>query len=406
LKNIAIKILVFVFIANLFYDDGDVFLVKRLIYSLFIYLAIYAVSMFYFMALTNNNLINIPAKYYQPYVVLLSLGVIINLTHDFANSGFNFVTLINNPYALISLTPILIFPVGANFTFPRKLFVLLSLVCFVFVLTWVIKLPESVPYHQGYITSHAIIPFFILSRITEKRRWLPIVFLALAIPFALVSGYRIVILKVLMFFALFISLNVFRSNKWLKSITILITIAAIYLAFNNLEFLLSFFKGLIGIKHFDSDDTRSFLYEEFFSDFRKPELIFGRGFLGTYFSDYFLELQRNLDDSGDFYQRFGIEVGFLQLVLKGGFFMYILYTLPLWYVAIKGVLWYANRKDIFYIAIYILTELLLMFFENPPYFSFQFTMIFFLAGYIYRLIHLPTAKISPPPTYHQVSYTR
>ncbi|WP_221394605.1 hypothetical protein [Dyadobacter sp. NIV53] len=166
--------------------------------------------------------------------------------------------------------------------------------------------------------------------------------------------------------------------------------SAYFFMLNNLEDVLNIFKSIIGRNDFEGADTRSFLYQELFADFKGYEFILGRGFLGTYFSDYFLMLMQNLDDTGDFYQRFGIEVGFLQLILKGGFVFYFLYTLPLWYVAIQGIFWHSEMKIPFYIGIYVLVELLLMFFENIPYFSFQFSILFLFAGFAYRIMYINT----------------
>ena len=75
---------------------------------------------------------------------------------------------------------------------------------------------------------------------------------------------------------------------------------------------------------FDTSDTRTFLYTELFRDLTPAELLYGRGFLGTYFSEYINELSPTRDDAGDFYQRFGSEVGLLQLLLKGGLVYYLL----------------------------------------------------------------------------------
>jgi hypothetical protein len=105
---------------------------------------------------------------------------------------------------------------------------------------------------------------------------------------------------------------------------------------------------------------------------------------------------------GDFYQRFTIEVGALELLLKGGAVFYFLYTIPLWYVAIKSIFRYAHLKMAFYIGIYILTELLIMFIENIPYFSFQYAILFFLAGYTYRLMYLN--KKAPGRIRHQPGF--
>ncbi len=152
----------------------------------------------------------------------------------------------------------------------------------------------------------------------------------------------------------------------------------------NLEDILSLFKNLIGVKSFDDDDTRGFLWSELFGELQGIELIIGRGFLGTYFSEYFLMILIHYNTYADHYDRFSIEVGFLELILKGGFFWYLLYIFPLLYSSLKGIFWHYENKLVFSISIFIFTELLLMYIENIPYFSFQFSLLFFLAGFSYK----------------------
>jgi len=327
-------------------------------------------------------------SFYSIFIVLYLFFILVNIFTDLTNPALNIVTLINNPQAMLSAVPVFIFSVSANNEDLSKVYNLFKAVCIIFLLTWIIPIPGRIPFYQGFIASHAIIPFFIISLIEKRRLPMAIALVGLVAVFSVFSDYRIVLLKVLVFFSFFFSLKFFKSNWFIKLIIILIGCSFIYFMLNNLADLLDFFKDFIGKKDFDSNDTRSFLYQELFEDLKKSELFLGRGFLGTYFSPYFLMLIEQSIDDGDFYQRFGVEVGFLQLVLKGGLAYYFLYTLPLWYVAIKSIFWHPDLKIAFYFGIYILTELLLMFFENIPYFSFQFSILFFLAGYAYRMIYL------------------
>ena len=392
LKDRISRILLFIFIANFFYDDGGLFLYKRIIYSGFIYLAIYEMFQFYLHTAHDHALLKMPS-YFRSYIAMFFIFIGINLVTDYLSPALNIVTMLNNPYALLATAPVFLFYIGVQSPDLKKTFDLLLIISTVFLLTWVIKLPGKIPYFQGFISSMAILPLFILSCTDKKKQLLAGLLVLIAIAFSMVSGYRIVLLRIILFFSLFFSLNTVRNTASLKLIIMLTAGVFIFLMLNNLESILDIFKGLIGKTDFDADDTRSFLYKEFFGDFKSSELILGRGFMGTYFSNYFLQLQRNLDDTGDFYQRYGIEVGFLQLLLKGGFVYYILYVLPLWYVAIKSIFGYAHQKISFYIGIFIFSELLLMFFENIPYFSFQFSILFFLAGYAYRMMVLDEQKI-------------
>ena len=67
----------------------------------------------------------------------------------------------------------------------------------------------------------------------------------------------------------------------------------------------------------DTVDTRSFLFAEIILDFELPDFIFGRGALGTYFSQYF-EIQQIYGNGGDSPIRKTAEVGYLFILLKSG----------------------------------------------------------------------------------------
>jgi hypothetical protein len=68
----------------------------------------------------------------------------------------------------------------------------------------------------------------------------------------------------------------------------------------------------------DETDNRSFLYLEMFSELNIIEVLTGRGLMGTYFSQYFLDIKyfSQVD-------RFSVEVGLLQYILKLGLIAYI-----------------------------------------------------------------------------------
>jgi hypothetical protein len=85
-------------------------------------------------------------------------------------------------------------------------------------------------------------------------------------------------------------------------------------------------------KIIEFQDSRTFLFNELFADLNFKEKIFGRGSLGTYFSP-FMEHTRDYitnylkkDWWGDAPDRITIEVGYLQMILKGGFVLFILTT--------------------------------------------------------------------------------
>ena len=386
LKSTSIRILFFIFIANFFYDDPSLYLYKRIIYSIFIYIASWELGKFYLEV--NKNNFKMPI-FFRVYLPLIFLSIIIGLVMDLNNPRLSWVTLINHPHALLTVTPIFIFALGV-YTDDKELdifFVLLLIMSAAFILTFALPFFGKVKYYQGYICANAFIPLLILSIIKKKYQFLAVTLMIVSVYFSQISGYRIIFLRLILFSSLLISLVVVQKWGILKFIIIAFTCFCMYQFLANLEDLLYLFKGIIGVKDFDDDDTRGFLYEELFGDMKSHELIFGRGYLGTYFSEYFLMLIVRLHTYGDHFERFGVEVGFLHLILKGGYYYYILYVLPILYAIIKGIFVDYTNKLIFYLSIYLLTEYLLMFIENIPYFSIQFSFIFYLSGYVIQRIH-------------------
>jgi hypothetical protein len=382
LKDISARILFLILIANFFYDDPTLYLYKRIIFSICIYYAIWEITKFYIIYNSVKGF-SMPA-FYNVYIPLILIFVLIALSMDLVNPNLKIITLLNNPYALLSVGPIFLFVVGANTDDLEPLFKVLLLSVLLFILVVLLPIFGKIKYYQGYICAYAFIPVFFFADTFKKHRILSYVLLIVGIIFSNISDYRIIALRILLFISLVIGLTICKKFGFLKLVIIVICCAGLYQFLTNLEDILYLFKDLIGVRSFDDDDTRGFLWEEVFSELKGTELIFGRGFLGTYFSEYFLMLLTRLRTYADHYDRFGVEVGFLHLILKGGFFWYLLYIIPILYSSIKGIFWHYQDKMVFYISIFLLTELLLMFIENIPYFSFQFSLIFFFAGYAIR----------------------
>ena len=102
-------------------------------------------------------------------------------------------------------------------------------------------------------------------------------------------------------------------------------------------------------------DTRTFLFVELFQDLSEYDAWVGRGALGTYFSPYFA-LTASLGLGGDSSNRIVNEVGYLQMILKGGYILVILYLLILIPAAYLGIFHSRNviaRMSGYIIVIYL-----------------------------------------------------
>jgi hypothetical protein len=91
-------------------------------------------------------------------------------------------------------------------------------------------------------------------------------------------------------------------------------------------------------------DSRSFLFNELFTELGKTsDLWFGRGSLGMYYSDFFertrryWEIMGRVGWAGDVPLRNTIEVGYLQMILKGGYVLMFLYSSLAFYASYLGL---------------------------------------------------------------------
>jgi hypothetical protein len=104
-------------------------------------------------------------------------------------------------------------------------------------------------------------------------------------------------------------------------------------------------------------DTRTFLFEEIISDMTPSEMIIGRGALGTYYSPYFDMIDRQGIEGGDNWDRQVNEIGYLQMLLKGGLVMLLLHVLimlPAAFLAIFKSNNVISRMCGYYILVYLL----------------------------------------------------
>jgi hypothetical protein len=127
-----------------------------------------------------------------------------------------------------------------------------------------------------------------------------------------------------------------------------------------------------------TSDTRTFLFIELFDDMSEEELWIGRGALGKYYSPYFYYTEAN-GLPGDSSTRSSVEVGYLEMILKGGYIMVLLYLLILLPAAYLGIFKSKNilaRMSGYMIFIYII----LWFISYIPIYSAEFILLWMATG--------------------------
>ena len=128
-----------------------------------------------------------------------------------------------------------------------------------------------------------------------------------------------------------------------------------------------------------TSDTRTFLFEELYADMDEVDLTIGRGALGTYYSPYFEALAKSGIEGGDSSTRSASEVGYLHIILKGGYVMMALYILILLPAAFLGI-FKSNNIISRMSGYYILSHLILWTISYGPMYSPKFILLWMAAG--------------------------
>ena len=118
--------------------------------------------------------------------------------------------------------------------------------------------------------------------------------------------------------------------------------------------------------------SRTFVYLDFFEDLNGNEVIIGRGIMGYSFSKYFTKVE-----GGDHFKRFTVEPGVLNVLLKGGIILLILY----FFICIHA-LWSGRTgfSRVRYIVLILLSTQFVFSIFNLSVLSFLF---WFLIGSLY-----------------------
>lgn len=141
----------------------------------------------------------------------------------------------------------------------------------------------------------------------------------------------------------------------------------------------------IALLFVEFQDSRTFLFNELLSELSGPEKLFGRGSLGDYYSDFFertrkyWNLMGRLTWAGDVPIRNTIEVGYLQMILKGGFLLLIFYSTLSFYAAYLAI-FRSNNKFTKRLGFYISIVLILSIISLRPAFEPTFIIFWMAVG--------------------------
>lgn len=194
-------------------------------------------------------------------------------------------------------------------------------------------------------------------------------------------GNAIFLLVTFGLFLLFYITTAFNAKEIKVGILSIVVFVTFYLLFYfNTAYV--YIVDLVNPNSISTIDTRSFLYIEFFEDFKNQDWLIGRGYLGTYFSPYFLNLEEQGIEGGDYFHRFTIEVGFLNFLLKGGLLLLLPFIMIILSSIKRGFVDNNFRTISFRCSIFLLVSFLLMSFTNGAAFNIEHGTLWLLIGII------------------------
>lgn len=190
------------------------------------------------------------------------------------------------------------------------------------------------------------------------------------------------------FLTIFFSVLSFLIVKYIKSksiiklyVTLLIVVSCLILIY-GLYYQVSIFEVIKLYFSDDNDiavDSRTFLYLEFSEDFfRHNSWLFGKGILGSYYSET-MDIAMSNGEYSDFKNRIGIETGFLQYILKGGLLYLISYMLLLIF-AIFNALKYSKNDFLKIAALILAGRFFISTISEYPCFDLKNIIIWILIG--------------------------
>ena len=176
---------------------------------------------------------------------------------------------------------------------------------------------------------------------------------------------RSILLEIGAMMAMFTTIWVINKEsitKWYARICFFLPILFVLSVFLYDSFILSNLSRYISNEEL-TVDTRTFLFLEISDNMETPlDWLLGLGFNARYYSDYFFN---SISEDADFYLRSNVEVGALQLILKGGILLFLLQSLLLWYsvfYAIKN----SNNRFCLSCALFLASYFVLSFIVDFP----------------------------------------
>lgn len=319
----------------------DMNLYFKVLFTILILWSIYIISKSISFNLSSN--ITLFGHYLMAWTWLTPLAIVFGFNVQNWISIFNFLVKL---FPIILVLTILLFVINPNDSYSYGAMIWYYLVPFLF-LTYHYQDKKS-----KLVIIIAMFGFILLSILNSQR--VNLLYIGLLYSYFLFNYFRLQLI------------NIYK--KLFVSIVILTLLGFAFLQIRS--------------ELIDNDsvatDTRTFLFIELFDDMSEDELLVGRGALGTYYSPYF-ESWNKYNEGGDSSTRSSIEVGYLEIILKGGIVMmilYLLFLLPAAYLGIFKSKNFISKMSGFMILVYIILWTV----SYIPIYSADFILLWMAAG--------------------------
>lgn len=371
---------IYVFLLFLFKPNGVNF--EKIVISGFL---MFSVLIIFYLTLKNlNALKEIPniAKYIFYLLIFWSSVVVIR---GFTTSIQDWVTNFGNVYmGLAWFTPCVLLLGNKiklwNIVFKALLFMFVLMIIAFLIEPYVGRVKTEWTWLLRPINFVLIIGLYKKS-IINKLMMIVIMIIYIVIAIKVKQRVEFIFLFMVLVFSLIDKLKHIKIKRYLLK----------YILFGFILFLLIVFTyGYENVSHaieliIEFQDSRTFLFQELLLDLNPWEKVFGRGSLGTYYSDFFertrkyYEITGRTAWAGDVPDRITTEVGYLQMILKGGFLLFGFTAFFMFYSAFLGI-FRSNNKFCKNLGFYILILSILSLISFRPAFTPIFIILWLSIG--------------------------
>lgn len=280
----------------------------------------------YYAFLLSKRIRLLPQYVKTAYVIMLFIMIVgffrsLLFTHVLA--GNRFVVLFSNVYAALNVATIVFLLSVHDFSHLKYLYkgTLALIVCSVIFL----------PFNYGKIT-HSYSLSFILTYIiiffpyvSVRNKFYILFGIAISFLAFLGGGRQVGLTLIFVSLAYFSSQFLSKKKIFILSLLLIVTPLMFIYFYDSIGSIFRLLSNEFSQDENMSSDTRTFLYLEFFEDFRGKtlwDMLFGQGSIAYYYSFYF--------DAGEGFienrRRFGIEIPILQWIMQCGVVFVICFT--------------------------------------------------------------------------------